>query len=94
ELQKLADIPLSDEELTGAKENIQGRLKYFTQNNSQINAVDGYNFMMDLGLDYNERFMAEIRQVNQKDVQDMAKMLLSMPKLITIIAPESAMKEV
>lgn len=94
ELQKLADIPLSDEELTGAKENIQGRLKYFTQNNSQINAVDGYNFMMGLGLDYNERFMAEIRQVNQKDVQDMAKMLLSMPKLITIIAPESAMKEV
>ena len=94
ELQKLADIPLSDEELTGAKENIQGRLKYFTQNNSQINAVDGYNFMMDLGLDYNERFMAEIRQVNQKDVQDMAKMLLSMPKLITIIAPEEAMKEI
>lgn len=94
ELQKLADIPLSDEELTGAKENIQGRLKYFTQNNSQINAVDGYNFMMGLGLDYNERFMAEIRQVNQKDVQDMAKMLLSMPKLITIIAPEEAMKEI
>ncbi|MBE7707549.1 MAG: insulinase family protein [Cyanobacteria bacterium SIG27] len=94
ELQKLADIPLSDEELTGAKENIQGRLKYFTQNNSQINAVDGYNFMMGLGLDYNERFMEEIRQVNQKDIQDMAKMLLSMPKLITIIAPESAMKEV
>ncbi len=94
ELQKLADIPVSDEELTGAKENIQGRLKYFTQNNSQINAVDGYNFMMGLGLDYNEHFMAEIRQVNQKDVQDMAKMLLSMPKLITIIAPEEAMKEV
>ena len=94
ELQKLAKIPVSDEELTGAKENIQGRLKYFTQNNSQINAVNGYNFMMGLGLDYNERFMAEIRQVGQKDIQDIAQMLLSMPKLITIIAPESAMKEV
>ena len=90
ELQKLADIPVSDEELIGAKENIQGRLKYFTQNNSQINAVQGYNFVMGLGLDYNERFMKEIREVNKSDVQDMAKMLLSMPKLITIIAPESA----
>ena len=45
---------------------------------------------MGLGLNYNERFMEEIRKVNKKDVQDMAKMLLSMPKLITIIAPENA----
>ena len=94
ELQKLADIEVSDKELAGAKENIQGRLKYFTQNNCQINAVQGYNYIMGLGLDYNERFMKEIRQVNKKDVQDMAKMLLSMPKLITIIAPEEAMKEI
>lgn len=94
ELQKLVDIPVSDEELAGAKENIQGRLKYFTQNNSQINAVQGYNFMMGLGLDYNERFMSEIREVSAKDVQEMANMLLSMPKLITIIAPENAMKEI
>ncbi len=91
ELQKLADIPVSDEELIGAKENIQGRLKYFTQNNSQINAVQGYNFMMNLGLDYNERFMEEIRAVSKEDVQEIAKKLLSMPKLITIIAPQDAL---
>lgn len=94
ELQKLADIPPSEEEMQGAKENIQGRLKYFTQNNSQIAAVDGYNFMMGLGLDYNERFMSEIRQVSANDVSDMAKMFLSMPKIITIIAPENMMKEI
>ena len=94
ELQKLADIEVSDEELAGAKENIQGRLKYFTQNNSQINAVQGYNFIMGLGLEYNENFMQEIRQVNKTDVQEIAKMLLSMPKLITIIAPEDAMKNI
>ncbi|MBQ4646743.1 MAG: insulinase family protein, partial [Candidatus Gastranaerophilales bacterium] len=45
ELQKLADNPPAQEEMDGAKENIQGRLKYFTQNNSQINAVVGYNFV-------------------------------------------------
>ena len=94
ELQKLAEIPVSDEELAGAKENIQGRLKYFTQNNSQINAVDGYNFVMGLGLDYNEHLMAEIRKVNKKDIQDMASLLISMPKVIAIIAPEDAMKQI
>ena len=50
ELQKLADVEPSEEEMQGAKENIQGRLKYFTQNNSQINAVQGYNYIMGLGL--------------------------------------------
>lgn len=94
ELQKLADNPPAQEEMDGAKENIQGRLKYFTQNNSQINAVVGYNFVMGLGLDYNERFMSEIRAVSANDVSDMAKMLLSMPKLITIIAPKEAMEEI
>ena len=88
ELQKLADIPLDDKELLGAKENISGRLKYFTQNNSQIAAVDGYNFMMNLGLDYNERFMKEIFSTTKEDVQQAAKKLLEMPKLITIIAPD------
>ena len=94
ELQKLADIMPSEKEMQGAKENIQGRLKYFTQNNSQIAAVDGYNFIMGLGLDYSERFMEEIRKVSAKDVSDMAKTLLSMPKVITIIAPDDMMSEI
>lgn len=91
ELEKLANTEPDEKELAGAKENIQGRLKYFTQNNSQITAVDGYNFMMGLGLDYSEKFMEEIRQVSAKDVSEAAKELLSLPKLITIIAPDEAM---
>ena len=88
ELQKLADTPPSEKELQGAKENISGRLKYFTQNNSQIAAINGYNYMMGLGLDYNEKLMEKINKVSAQDVSDMAKKLLSMPKLITIIAPD------
>ena len=91
ELQKLADVPPNEEELQGAKENIQGRLKYFTQNNSQIGAVQGYNYIMGLGLDYNERFMKEIKLTNAQDVSNMAKKLLESPKLITIIAPQNAL---
>lgn len=88
ELQKLADNPPSQEELKGAKENISGKMKYFTQNNSQIGAVQGYNFMMGLGLEYNELFLEDINKTTAEDVCDMAKKLLSMPKVITIIAPE------
>ena len=43
ELEKLALLPPDEVELKGAKENISGRMKYFTQNNSQIASVQGYN---------------------------------------------------
>ena len=88
ELQKLADNLVTDDELKGAKENISGRLKYFTQNNSQIGAVNGYNYMMGLGLQYNELFLDDVNNVTAQDVSDMAKRLLSMPKLVTILAPD------
>lgn len=88
ELQKLADTEPDEIELKGAKENISGRMKYFSQNNSQIGAVQGYNYMMGLGLDYNEKFLEEVNKVTAEDVSNMAKKLLSMPKLITIIAPD------
>ena len=88
ELQKLADNLVTDDELKGAKENISGRLKYFTQNNSQIGAVNGYNYMMGLGLQYNELFLDDVNNVTAQDVSDMAKRLLLMPKLVTILAPD------
>jgi len=88
ELQKLADEAPSGEELRGAKENISGRMKYFSQNNSQIAAVRGYDFTMGLGLNYSELFMDDINSVSAKDVSCVARWLLSMPKLIAIIAPD------
>ncbi len=89
ELTKLYKEPVSTQELIGAKENISGRLKYFSQNNSQIAAINGYNYTMGLGLDYNEKFMKEINLVTADDIQTAAKMILDKPKLTVIIAPES-----
>ena len=88
ELEKIANCPPDEKELKGAKENISGRLKYFSQNNSQICAIQGYNFLMGLGLNYNELFLDDVNNVSAQDVSDMAKKLLSMPKLVTIIAPD------
>lgn len=88
ELEKLANVEPDEIELQGAKENISGRMKYFSQNNSQIGAIQGYNYMMGLGLDYNEKFLEEINKVTSSDVSAMAKRLLSMPKVIAIIAPD------
>ncbi len=88
ELQKLADVPPSDTELQGGKENISGRIKYFSQNNSQISALSGYNYIMGLGLDYEERFLEEINKLSKEEISETAKEILSLPKLTVIIAPE------
>lgn len=94
ELEKLANVPPSEDELLGAKENISGRLKYFSQNNSQIAAVKGYNYTMGLGFDYSEKFLEKIFKVEAQDVQNCAKKLLEMPKLSVIIAPEEYRKDI
>ncbi len=88
ELQKLASNPPDEKELQGAKENISGRYKYFSQNNSQISSRKGYDFMMGLGLNYDDLFLDDVNHVSAQDVSNMAQKLLSMPKLITIIAPD------
>ncbi len=88
ELEKLAQNPPCEEELNGAKENIYGRSKYFSQTNSQISSRKGYNFMMRLGLNYDEMFLNDINNVKADDVSVFAKKLLETPKLITIIAPD------
>ena len=88
EIQKLADNDVTDEELSGAKENISGRIKYFTQNNAQIASCEGYDFMMGLGLNYSERYLKEVFEVTKKDVRDIAEMFLKVPKLNVLIAPK------
>ena len=88
ELQKLANEEVSDEELIGAKENISGRIKYFTQNNAQIASCEGYDFMMGLGLNYSEKFLKKVSEVSKQDVKDIASKFLQMPKLNVVIAPK------
>lgn len=88
ELSKLAQDYVSDEELIGAKESISGRLKYFTQNNAQIAAVNGYNYIMGLGLDYNDKFLNEIKKITKEDIKNIANEILNKPKLNVIICPD------
>ena len=88
ELEKLANEPPNDDELQGAKENISGRIKYFTQNNAQIASVYGYNYIMELGLDYNDKFIQEINKVNSNDVSSVARRLLNSSKLTVVIGPD------
>jgi len=87
ELQKIAQESVTNDEIQGARENIIGKLKYFTQTNSQISSTKGYDFVMGLGLNFNDDYIQKLNNVTPQDVSDMAKKLLNLPKTIAIVAP-------
>ena len=87
ELTKLAKNPPSDDELQGAKENLIGRLEYFSQTNSQLASMEGYNYLAGLGLNYSDKFIKMINAVNSDDVLEAANYVLNKNSLICALAP-------
>lgn len=87
ELTKLAKNPPSQQELQGAKENLTGRLEYFSQTNSQLASMEGYNYLAGLGLNYSDKFIKMINAVSSDDVLEAANYVLNKNSLICALAP-------
>ncbi len=88
EVKKLVDTHVLDIELTGAKENIMGRLEYFSQTNAQLASIAGYDYLMGLGLHYEEKYKEMILNVTKDDVMYVAQKYLQNPSMISVLAPE------
>ena len=88
----LEDRP-DEVELSGAKENIMGRLEYFSQTNMQIASIAGYDYIMGLGLNYEEKYKEKLNFVVGDDISSMAKKYLFNPSMISILAPEEFLKD-
>ena len=91
-MDRIAKIPPTEEEVAGAKENIIGRLEYFSQTNSQLASTEGYNYLSGLGLNYNERFIKEVNKINAADVSAAARLILNKKSLICALAPHKYLK--
>ncbi len=88
EIKKLQEIPPNDEELLGGKENVIGKLDYLSQTNIQQANSNGYDWIMGLGLNYDEKYKKMINEVTAKDVSDMAKKYLSGKSVTVVLAPK------
>ena len=92
ELKKLADNPPSDDELLGARENITGRLEYFSQTNLQLASSEGYNYLMGLGLNYNDKFIDMMKSVSTDEISRAAKFICEKNSLVCALAPGEYLK--
>ena len=88
EIEKLQNNLPTDEELQGAKENVLGRLAYFSQTNAQIANILARDLILGRNLDYRKEYVNMINSVTKKDLSDMAKKYLSGKSLIAVIAPD------
>ncbi len=72
EVKKLQTTPITNAELQGAKENVIGRLEYFSQTNMQQAHMLSGDYLYGLGLNWEEKYREMINSVTVEDVQSAA----------------------
>ncbi len=73
ELEKLKEIPVSDDELSSAKNNVIGKQQFVTETNAQQVNLLAYYGIMGLGFDFQAQVIAKIKQVTPEQIQECAK---------------------
>ena len=88
EIKRMQDEFVTDEELQGGKENVLGKIEYFSQTNLQRANSFGYDWIMGLGINYDEKYRELINSVTKEDVMEMARKYFTDKSIIIVLAPE------
>lgn len=87
EIEKIKTIPVSDEELENAKNNLFGKWAFITETNSQqANAIAHYG-VIGLGFDFLETAKNKIKSVTSQDVLNCANKYFNEKSVTAIIKP-------
>ena len=92
EVDRLANIELSEEELQACKNKMLGQYALGKQTNSQIAQVVGWYETLGLGVKFDEQFQAEIAAVTATEAREAAQKFFIEP-YISLVGPEAAITE-
>ena len=87
EIQKIKDVLVPENELHNAKNNYIGKLQYVTETNAQQANQMAHYAIMDLGFNYKETLVEQIKNVTSQQIQDIAKKYLNDVSVISILRP-------
>ncbi len=88
EIDKIINIPISEEELNNAKNNVIGTRAYRHETNSmQAFYLGYYEFIMD-DMNYDSNLNNLILEVTSEDIQNLAKQYFTQNSIISLVAPE------
>ena len=92
EIDKIINIPISQEELNNAKNNVIGTRAYRHETNSmQAFYLGYYEFIMD-NMTYDEQLNDLILAVTSEDIQNIAQQYFTQNSIISLVAPEESLK--
>jgi zinc protease len=92
ELDRLAKIPLTPEELQTAKNKMLGQYALGKQTNAQIAQTYGWYETLGLGIAFDQEFQTQITQLTAAEIQRAAQQYLTQP-YISLVGPASAVNE-
>lgn len=73
EIEKIKSIPVGEEELENAKNNITGKWAFATETNNQQACLYAHYAIMGLGFDFSEKIRQAVRNVTSKQLQNCAQ---------------------
>ena len=88
EIEKIKNIPVSEEELQDAKNNVIGKRGFYFETNALISSIAGMYETQGLGYDYEEKFIQSLKEVTSEDILKCAQTYFSSPKVLTVLAPK------
>ncbi len=94
ELDKIKTIPVTEEELQNAKNNLIGKRQFFTETNLQQASLISFYEDKGLGADFEEKLIRMINDVTTEDISRVANEYIKDPYVLTILAPHEYLKDI
>lgn len=88
ELDKIKNIPVSEQELESAKNNLIGKRQFFTETNLQQSSLMAFYEDKGLGADFEEKLIEKIKNVKAEDIMRVANFCIKEPYVLTVLAPK------
>ena len=79
EIERLANIELTETELQGAKNKLLGQYALGKQTNSEIAQIFGWYESLGLGIEFDDRFQENVARVTSKQALEVANSYLTKP---------------
>lgn len=87
EIEKIKNIPVSEEELHNAKNNLIGKQQFLSETNSQQANIMAYYSIMGKPFNYRETIIEKIKNITSEDVQRCAKTYFSDDYVLAVLKP-------
>lgn len=87
EINKLKEIPVGEEELENAKNNLVGKQQFVTETNAQQANQLAYYGIMNLGFDFEQKIIEKVKQVRPEQIQKCTKKYFGETSVISVLKP-------